>query len=66
VTEFRTPIPVEVIGKGPALAVGSVEQPGPELAWVCIAKDGGPITVEPVANLRGTGVYVNQTPLEPV
>jgi hypothetical protein len=57
-TEFRSPIPVEVIGKGPALAVGSIDRPGEELAWVVIAKDGGAISVEPISKLKGSGIYV--------
>ncbi len=58
-TQLEPPIAVEVIGKGPALAVGAVDQgPGHELVWVVIAKDGGAITCEPISNLRGTGVYV--------
>lgn len=58
-TQLNPPISVEVIGKGPALAVGSIDHgPGHELSWVVIAKDVGVITVEPVSKLRGAGVYV--------
>jgi hypothetical protein len=57
-TQFRSPITVEIVGKGPALAVGSIDRPGEELAWVVIVKDGGAISVEPISGLRGAGVYV--------
>jgi hypothetical protein len=41
-TQLDQPISVEFIGKGPALAVGAIDHgTGHELAWVCIAKDGG-------------------------
>jgi hypothetical protein len=49
VKKLNPPISVEVIGKGPALAVGSTDRgPSYELRWVVISKDGGAITVEPV------------------
>jgi hypothetical protein len=54
--ELRMPIPVE--GKGPALAIGSIEAEGQELAFVVIAKADGRITVEAISRLRGAGVYV--------
>jgi hypothetical protein len=57
-TEFRTPITVEVEGKGAALAIGSVEPQGQELAFVVIAKSDGQISVESISRLRGSGVYV--------
>jgi hypothetical protein len=58
-TQLNPPISVEITGRGPALAVGSIDHgPGHELAWVVIAKDGGAITVEAISNLRGTGVYL--------
>ncbi len=58
-TQLNPPILVEVIGKGPALAVGSIDHgQGSELRWVVIAKDGGAITSEPISNLRGADVYV--------
>jgi hypothetical protein len=56
-TEFRTPIPVGVEGKAPALAIGCVEAPGQELAFSVIGKADGQITVEAISRLRGTGVY---------
>lgn len=56
--EFNTPILVEVKDRGPALVIGAIDRPGQELAWVVIAKDGGAITVEPISNLRGSGIYV--------
>jgi hypothetical protein len=66
VTEFRTPIAVEIIGKGPALAIGSIDRPGEELAWVVIATDGAAITVEPVPRLRRNGVYVTGQAAKPL
>jgi hypothetical protein len=59
VTQLNPAISVEIINKGPALAVGSIDHgPGHELVWVVIAKDGGAITCEPISRLKGAGVYV--------
>jgi hypothetical protein len=55
--EFRTPIPFEVDGKGPALAIGSMIEAG-KLDFVVIAKSDGAITLEGLSRLRGRGVFV--------
>jgi hypothetical protein len=56
--QLTTPIPVEVEGGGPALAIGSVEVAGQDLAIVVIAKVDGQISVKPFWRLRGTAADV--------
>jgi hypothetical protein len=56
--DLKTPILVEVAGKGPALAIGSVEIEGQPLAFVVIAKNDGQVSVKAISRLRGAGDYV--------
>ncbi len=57
--QLYPPLSVEIIGKGPALAVGAIDHgAGHELTLVVIAKADGAITAEPISKLRGAGVYV--------
>ena len=55
--QLNPPISVEVIGRGPALAVGAIGAGAcHELVWVVIAKVDGAITAEPISKLRGAGL----------